>query len=266
MIPTTESVTTLASRWAAGDRRAGSELIAKHDSWIRAYARRKALPWEDVDDVAQIMRIAFSRAAISLDVDRTDKEARSFIRNAMLMRLKNERAGAYVRKQNMAHAGVDQLMVGSEDIQNDICDARQIMNRARLTDEERRIVIARCVEDLFQQEIAAELGCSKGTAQRKLSAAISTIRAHSGCTGDVQHRLATASRWSSTCDTDKRVLDVIGRSGTVLGSAIRESLELTRHTYLDSVTRLRKAGLIVASGSHMARAYTLAADPATALP
>lgn len=285
MIPTTESVTTLAKRWAAGDRRAGSELVEKHDGWIRTYARRIAKAGEDVDDMAQMMRLEFLESSSRASTASCDQETRAYLRLWMKGAISAnrrsvdaaERHDAYFAERYCAgdwlacfapESGPDRSTEVVSDFewsdphraidatQEAVACVRGLINGPWLTDEDRTILFGVYVEESTIVDVAARLGRDKKTTRRLLDAAMSKIAIACGI-DPPQALRSTASRRPED-ETDERVAAFVRDCGPVGATEIRCSLRLTKGVFSKSIQRLLTGGIVEPSGPWNRPTYSAA--------
>jgi DNA-directed RNA polymerase specialized sigma24 family protein len=270
MIPTTESVTTLAKRWAAGDRRAGNELIASHDSWISTVARKTAVASEEVDDVAQVMREAFARTAMSVEAKRSDLETRAHLRSSMRRAVWGERRAhrravygetraqreaankdrlpkdislSEIEDTSLEPAALDTTEIG--------CGLSMIARAADLYSDDAVMLVAREAFGVDDEELANEQKISVRTLNRRISAAMVRIREAIGVAEVYVRARPSAS------ENERRILEHLSRSGMSLSADIRAALNMTPHPFWVATTRLREIGALMTVGENRAKRYML---------
>lgn len=249
MIPTTESVTSLAKRWAAGDRRAGSELVAKHDGWIRAYARRKALPWEDVDDVAQMMRLGFLRCATE-ELPAVDGLLRWKLRRRMLDDFRRSRNVHSILEYGDDGSSVEH---GGPSLDDQV-DLHSMMRRSGMTQRQRR-VMAQILSGDLAADVAKDLDVHPTIVAREWDRGISALRMAAGVEFAKHARIAVRGQ-TARC---QRIVNLLTDAGPLHGPKIRELLGDSEERTLAALRILITSGEVTSEGTPNKRLYSAAA-------
>jgi DNA-directed RNA polymerase specialized sigma24 family protein len=255
VIPTTESVTILARRWAAGDRRAGSKLITKHDDWIRRCARRVTMRWEDEDDVAQIMRIAFVEASLKIESAGSNVKAPAFLRTSM----KNAFWETIKKRPiEVDEDHIDEAVSIPCDETVAKCELSMIARAAQLDDATGDLLMNRFGHGLTDVDHGAQLGVSYASIARRSVAAMKRVRETIGI-AEVYVRPKP-----SVEGDERRVLDYLRRNGPSLGRDICAALDLKQYSFWFATNRLREIGAIVTSGENRSKRYMLTSQQSCA--
>lgn len=237
MIPTTASVVTLAKRWVAGDRAAGSDLVRVHDDWIRAYARQKSLSWEDWDDTAQVMRLAFLDRSAKME-DGPDSHTRAALRLAMLRDLYNERR----RRGHAPLSSVDDPdLVDVDAVAESAADVASLIDRANMTHRQLAAVVGNSL-GLGLSDLGRELGCHPQVVSRDIDSGMRRLRV-SACP-------VAASPERSVVD---RVRAAVHAIGPATPSEIGDALGVQFGAVRDALAILTKLGLLVADDGNKYR-------------
>jgi DNA-directed RNA polymerase specialized sigma24 family protein len=271
LIPTTASVVPAARRWAAGNRAAGNELVVSHDPWIRHHARREAMRWESVEDIAQEMRVAFVHASTHVDESAPDVETIAYLRRAMrravaaLRRHIESTDGPGAEEMNWksrrsrlvnddgGDAGVDTDVQSCPAIQDDVLELRQVIDGARITSAQLDAVVARYVLGDSEAEAANRCGVSPFVARRNTIAGLVAMREFAGVTEEAPRaRAVTPYR-----ETETRIADLLKREGALTGEQIRAALGIGLKSFWKVTSGMRERGVMRTEGSNKSMRYML---------
>lgn len=251
MTPTTESVIPLAQRWAGGDRKAGGELIVLHDGWIRRFAWRASRPGEDVDDIAQVMRIGFLRAAAE-ELPSTERLLRwklsSRMRDAVWAMRNGDLSVDCDRGDEGFGPSHDPATV------EDQIDLHAMMARSGMTYRQRRVVAQMLCGDLGL-DVARALGVHPMIVAREWDRGIAALRA------TVEPHAAAPARTviHGPKAREFRIVELLTATGPLSGPSIRRVLGDSEERVLRALRRLAASGRVTISGTPNKRFYTVAA-------
>lgn len=252
MKPTTASVAPLARRWTSGDRAAGSDLVSGHDSWITAMARRRSLPWEDAEDTAQVMRMAFVDASERIDAGFADGETRRFLFLAMTRRLQDARSASRSPGVENCEDEVDVCVDGDAEA---VAEVSMLMRAAGLSDDELDAVVARAVLEQDEAEYCREIGADHRQVGRLVESGLSKFRA----AAEVHVLPVPRNRRDGQDELDARVTEFLSRNGPSTGGEIRAALGVGKFPLWRSTTRLRERGAVTMEGENRSAVYAVAA-------
>ena len=152
-----------------GSRRAYEPLVRRYGAWAQSYAYRRVGEREEARDLAQE---AFARAFHALPRFRT---GRPFL--PWFLAILNNLCVSYLR-QRRPTAGIDEIPEPAGDGGMGSLDERLALERgiARLSEEQRQVVVLRDIEGFRRREVAERLGIPEGTVMSRLHLARRRLR------------------------------------------------------------------------------------------
>ena len=148
-------------------------------TWPRLYRTACAVAG-DAAAAEDALQSAYARAYASWRRVRNADHPEAYVRRIVLNEIISTRRRAFWRRERTTDAPPDR---GQPPVEAEVAEHDRVWRAVLdLPVRQRAVIVLRYYEDLSETEIAAVLGCSRGTVKSQASAALANLRRHADLT------------------------------------------------------------------------------------